>query len=108
MGPNPTFASSVETAAPLAAPLKNSTVSALDLVRQFWDAPMEALFRPPVIALVLCKTQAWAERKRTVGGGPRFIRIGRRSVVYRKSDVLEWLNSQQQVGSTSEYDGVAA
>jgi len=77
-----------------------------DLVRQFWAAPAEAVFRQRTVAAALCKSESWCERKRWEGGGPRYIKAGR-SVIYRKSAVLEWLESQQQVSSTSEVEEAA-
>lgn len=38
------------------------------------------------------------------GGGPPFIRIGRRPR-YRPEDVEEWLNSQPRYQNTSQYPG---
>ena len=40
------------------------------------------------------------ERLRTSGGGPRFVRIGRR-VAYRQCDLETWL-ADRVVGSTSD------
>jgi hypothetical protein len=35
-----------------------------------------------------------AQRWRSIGGGPRWIRLGRRRVLYRVSDVEEWLRAR--------------
>lgn len=77
------------------------------LVTQFWVAPDEALFGQSVVAPVLDKSQAWCERARICGGGPRFIKLGR-NVVYRKSDVVVWVNGHKPVNSTSEYSQAQA
>lgn len=45
------------------------------------------------------------ERMRVDGTGPRYIKVGpgkRSRVLYRESDVADWLN-RYQFGSTSEY-----
>lgn len=77
------------------------------LVARFWAAPGEALFGQSVIAPVLDMSEQWCERARFCGGGPKFIKLGR-SVVYRKSDVVAWINSHATVSSTSEYQAAAA
>lgn len=48
--------------------------------------------------------QSTLEKLRLTGEGPVFIKLGRR-VVYRKSDLDEWLNSGRR-RSTSEYSTV--
>jgi hypothetical protein len=48
--------------------LANRRATAEELVRRFWAAPSEALFRQDVIAAVLCKSAAWCERMRWQGG----------------------------------------
>ena len=68
----------------------------------FWDAPLSALFKQPVIAQVLVKSESWCERARWEGNGPKFLRIGR-SIVYKKADVVDWLDKHQSVTSTSQY-----
>jgi hypothetical protein len=72
------------------------------LVDEFWSAPPEAFFDQQVVAQVLRKSQAWAERARVFGNGPPFRRIGR-SIVYKKADVVNWLDQHATVTSTSEY-----
>ena len=44
------------------------------------------------------------EKFRLTGGGPRFIRLGRRAVGYDVNDLIEWLEVRK-VRSTSEGDG---
>lgn len=78
-----------------------------DQVAKFWTAPDQALFKQPTVAKVLNRSEAWCERGRWAGYGPRYIKIGR-GVDYRKRDVLDWLNKYQSVNSTSECLGAAA
>lgn len=78
------------------------TLPDVSAVNRFWGSPDEALFFQPEIAQVLRKSEPWLERARSYGGGPKFLKLGR-SVRYRKSDVLAWINSHAPVGSTSEY-----
>lgn len=63
-----------------------------DLIDQFYEAPMSALFNQEVIAAVLACSTALMERNRWAGKGVPFIKINH-SVRYRKSDVLEWLEN---------------
>ena len=44
---------------------------------------------------------AYLEKLRSVGGGARFIRYGRRAVRYRKRDLDEWMTEHERL-STSE------
>lgn len=44
---------------------------------------------------------AYLEKLRSVGGGPRFLKYGRRAVRYRKEDVDVWM-AAHAVASTSE------
>lgn len=44
---------------------------------------------------------AYLEKLRCVGGGPRFLKYGRRAVRYVKRDVDVWM-AAHAVGSTSE------
>ncbi len=68
----------------------------------FWSAPEKALFDQNVIAVVTALSISSLQRARWAGfGGPSFIKIGR-SVRYRKSDVLEFLEACKPFNSTTE------
>lgn len=41
-------------------------------------------------------------RYRSKGGGPRYVRVGRRRIGYRREDLDEWLHKNTH-SSTSEY-----
>ncbi|HHF7366145.1 TPA: helix-turn-helix domain-containing protein [Legionella bozemanae] len=63
--------------------------SRLHLLNEFESAPHSTLFNQQTIAAVLsCSTQL-LERNRWAGGVP-YLKIGRK-VLYRKSDVLHFL-----------------
>jgi predicted DNA-binding transcriptional regulator AlpA len=47
--------------------------------------------------------QYWRQLRMKPGGGPKFIKIGNR-VLYKKSAVEAWIESQPSIGSTMEYD----
>lgn len=76
-------------------------ISRLHLLNEFEDAPSSALFNQHTIAAVLsCSTQL-LERNRWAGGGVPYLKIGRK-VLYRKSDVLDFLQQQKVYYSTSD------
>lgn len=58
------------------------------------------LMKQPAAAEYLGVSHSFLEKRRVYGGGPKFVRIGRR-VAYRKADLDEWIASHV-VGSTSE------
>ena len=75
--------------------------SRLHLLNEFESAPQSALFNQQTIAAVLsCSTQL-LERNRWAGSGVPYLKIGRK-VLYRKSDVLDFLQQQKVYRSTSD------
>ncbi len=75
--------------------------SRLHLLNEFESAPHSALFNQQTIAAVLsCSTQL-LERNRWSGGSVPYLKIGRK-VLYRKSDVLDFLQQQKVYHSTSD------
>jgi len=73
----------------------------LHLLNEFELAPQSALFNQQTIAAVLsCSTQL-LERNRWSGGGVPYMKIGRK-VLYRKSDVLDFLKQQKVYRSTRD------
>lgn len=75
----------------------------IDAIKIFWDAPLKALFAQEVIAPVLQRTIKSLESDRWRGGGVPFRRCSGK-IVYRKSDVVDWIESHKLVTSTSEYN----
>jgi hypothetical protein len=59
-----------------------------------------ALLNQSELAHYLRRSEAWCERARWQGNGPRFIKVGRKPF-YRLSDVESWLEAQTRV-STSD------
>jgi hypothetical protein len=43
------------------------------------------------------------EKFRVTGGGPKFIRIGSRSIGYLLEDLDDFINSRRRVSSTADY-----
>lgn len=79
-------------------PKKNCT----ELIQIFWAAPPEAFFGQDTISLVTNRNTKTLESDRWRGTGIPFRRcMGR--VLYRKSDVIGWLESHELVISTSQY-----
>ena len=73
----------------------------LHLLNEFESAPHSALFNQQTIAAVLsCSTQL-LERNRWAGSGVPYLKIGRK-VLYRKSDILDFLQQQKVYYSTSD------
>ena len=51
---------------------------------------LDALLRPPEAAQLLSVTTSTLDAWRLRGQGPRFVRVSRRCVRYRRRDLLEW------------------
>lgn len=74
-----------------------------ELRREFAEAALEEFLTRRVVAPGIGYSQSYLELRATKGGGPPFYKRGRR-VLYKKSDVLAWLEANsQRVTSTSQY-----
>lgn len=62
------------------------------LRNDFWAALPDALFCRKTVAAALCMSVSWLEKLATSGGGPGYSALGKRKVLYRKSDVVEWFS----------------
>jgi predicted DNA-binding transcriptional regulator AlpA len=51
------------------------------------------LYDQAEVAKALGKSEAWAERSRWDGSGPKFVKIGRK-VMYRGIDLNAWIESR--------------
>ncbi len=65
----------------------------------------EKWMNTPEVATYAKHAESTLEKLRTYGGGPRFIKRGRK-VLYRQSDVDAWL-AETVVSSTSELQAAA-
>jgi hypothetical protein len=63
------------------------------LRQEFWSSPPQALFPTKHVAAARHVSIALLERERWLGIGPKSVKLGRR-VLYRKSDVLDWIAAQ--------------
>lgn len=80
--------------------MSKNKLSRLQLINEFELAPNSALFNQVTLAAILnCSTQL-LERNRWAGGGVPYIKIGRK-VLYRKSDVIQYIQNQKVCFSTS-------
>lgn len=72
-------------------------------LNNFLSAPADALLPTKIVAAYLNKSISWFNCKAVSGGGIPYIKLGNKRL-YKKQDVLDWLNSQtKKVNSTSEY-----
>src|SRR5262245_57118902 len=75
---------------------------------EFAQGPSQDIFfTPKEAAAYLRVSKSYLDKLRVYGGGPRFLRLGKRKVLYRKSDLNAWLASQS-FNSTSQYAAPAS
>ena len=71
-------------------------------IANFLSAPADALLPTKIVAAYLNKSISWFNCKAVSGGGIPYIKLGNKRL-YKKQDVLDWLDSQtKKVSSTSE------
>lgn len=75
--------------------------SDIELIQNFWGAPDDALFGQETIAPVTNRNIKTLECDRWKNNGIPYRKCGGR-VLYRKADVITWINSHQLVTSTSD------
>ncbi|STX37479.1 helix-turn-helix domain-containing protein [Legionella feeleii] len=81
--------------------MSKTKLNRLQLINEFESAPDSMLFNQNTLAAILdCSTQL-LERNRWAGVGVPYIKIGGK-VLYRKSDVLAFLQQQKIYQSTSD------
>lgn len=90
---------------PLPLPRRKRTVKPkktdAELVKLFWDAAPESLFGQETIAPVINKSTKTLEHDRWRGAGIPYRKcLGR--VLYRKADVVSWIESHALITSTSQ------
>lgn len=66
------------------------------------DENDEIFLTPKEAAAYLRGSKSYLDKLRVYGGGPKFLRFGKRKILYRKSDLDFWA-AQHRFGSTSEY-----
>ncbi|EOR08621.1 hypothetical protein F896_01147 [Acinetobacter genomosp. 15BJ] len=70
-------------------------------IDKFNTASNDASFSPEEIAAVLDVSLSWLQKKRCEGGGIPFSKLHYRKIMYKKSDVLAYIDSQR-IESTSQ------
>ncbi|MND48084.1 hypothetical protein D3C80_389960 [compost metagenome] len=65
------------------------------LIKDFRNAPLEAEFTPETISLVYHLSLAWLQKKRCEGGGIPFTKPTAKTVLYKKDDVLGFMESNR-------------
>ncbi|QLH42463.1 MAG: DNA-binding protein [Coxiellaceae bacterium] len=81
--------------------MKNSNIEKTKILQEFWQAPLEALFDQKTIAAVRCCSNSLLERERWAGDGIPYIKV-KHKCLYRKADVVNWINQHQVKISTSQ------
>lgn len=75
---------------------------------EFWSLPPEAMVDRPTIAAAFYLSVPSMEAFATKGGGPKYIRLGRKAL-YKKADGLRWaLATGRAVDSTAQLSQVAS
>lgn len=74
-----------------------------ELRKDFADAPDEALFETKTVAAFISMSESWLSNKAVRGGGIPYTKLSNKRL-YKKKDVLDWLEANgQKVRSTTEY-----
>lgn len=63
----------------------------------------EIFLTPKEAAAYLRVSVSYINKLRVYGGGPKFLRLGKRKILYRKSDLDLWA-AERCFSSTSEYE----
>ena len=66
----------------------------------------ETYFTPKEAATYLRVSKSYLDKLRVYGGGPQFLRPGKRKIIYRKPHLDVWV-AERTFTSTSEYDDPA-
>jgi hypothetical protein len=70
---------------------------------EYLNAPDDALLTRKVVAAGTNRSLSFYEKLASSGGGPAFLKVGPKSVLYRKGDVVAWFAGYvRRITSTSE------
>ncbi len=70
-------------------------------IEKFHAANDDAEFSPESLAAILDVSTSWLQKKRCEGGGIPFAKVHYRKIIYKKSDVLAYIE-QRRIQSTSQ------
>lgn len=65
------------------------------LIDSYRNAPNDADFPPEVLALVYGFSLPWLQKKRCEGDGIPFFKPTAKTVLYKKKDVVDYVNSRR-------------
>lgn len=87
----------------IATPKKKqfTTAEKTALSEQFWNAHIDTLFDQNAVSVITNHSTSWCENMRWRGGGIPYVKCGHKCL-YRKRDVLAWLESYSVLTSTSD------
>jgi len=74
-----------------------------EMKKSFWESPMDALFDRTTLVVVTGYCMAWFERQAWAKKGIPYLK-GKRRCLYRKSDVLEWIEKNFEKKNVSTPD----
>lgn len=77
-------------------------LSETESIQLFWSSPLEARFGEEIVAAVRQASVKTLQGERWRGEGIPFSKVGHR-VLYKKADVIAWLESFPIVNNTSQY-----
>ena len=66
-----------------------------ELALSFQTAPLNAEFSPEALAIVFGFSLPWLQKKRCEGGGIPFSKPSAKVVLYKKQDVLNYIDSNR-------------
>ena len=81
-------------------PIETNNLNRIDTNLSNSEPELPELMDQKELAQYLGTSEAWCERSRWAGEGPRFLKLGRH-VRYRVADVLNWVESNTH-SSTSD------
>lgn len=70
---------------------------------EYLNAPDDAVLSRKAVAAGTNRSVSFFEKLASAGGGPAFLKVGPKSVLYRKADVVAWFAGYvRRISSTSE------
>ncbi|MFH7808824.1 DNA-binding protein [Acinetobacter sp. BSP-153] len=67
------------------------------LVEDFRNSPDDGLFTPEAVSLACGFSISWLQKKRCEGGGIPFSKPTVRTILYKKQDVLDYVNNHRML-----------
>ncbi len=83
--------------------MSDNTAPKLDVVTQAPNTHTDPLLTTRQSAEHLNVSKSYLDKFRVYGGGPEFVRLSKRKILYRQSALDRWAK-ERQFSSTSEYE----